>query len=357
MSGLTINSPINSEASAFDSLSSLIANTTGGTATINANIGTPLGGIYGNSVIEALEGITDSTKPYEGAYLNLRTYECWDMLNTIITDYPTLVLNADGANAKLGDVQPVVGGTIAGGIIDIKDQLGEFVGNGSLESRIGDTSSLPSSTLAGALAQIVIDTGTTITQTQPIASIDGNIGNPESLPSSTLVGGMTQILTDLGSPLGTSVQTWLGDIIDTISSNSPYGGSSVMEILAGLNKALKLTSTTTSLSGGASQLLSIDTGVSGFTYNMEIKQIKVTRTGASTQFTVDIYEKSDASANNKLATYVTSNSDMNEQVSLIFINNDVSVAEKCYVKVTNDTDAGSTTFAVEVRGIRLGFGG
>lgn len=156
--------------------------------------------------------------------------------------------------------------------------------------------------------------------------------------------GLEFVYDRIGSPVGASISADIAAISSAVSTLSPDP------------TAFKAAKTTGSLTPGGTASATLDLTVAdGFDcQNAEIKHVKVVRTtGASSKFTVSIYEKSDLSSDNLLATYETTAGDLNESAVLMFINNDSTPGKHCYVRVTNNTDVGSSTFTATLRGIRL----
>ncbi|MFA5071316.1 MAG: hypothetical protein WC511_02985 [Candidatus Pacearchaeota archaeon] len=145
--------------------------------------------------------------------------------------------------------------------------------------------------------------------------------------------------TVLGTPANGSLAADIADVKSTIQSQPSYPTT------------FEGTKATASLAQSASETLEFSTAEGMITNNAQMSQLKISVTGASSNFKVEIFEKTGGA--NKIyevqqGDFNGLNLDLNGQ---IFRNKDNTPINKVYIKITNVADAGNSTFSTEFRGI------
>ena len=119
--------------------------------------------------------------------------------------------------------------------------------------------------------------------------------------------------------------------------------------------AMRAVKTSGSIPQGGSELVVLGSTEGVTSSDCNIKEIRVVpSTQTSTSFTVEVFE--DIAATLPLLQYTNANSskgDLRLMLDLIFMNRNSIVSKNIYVKITNVTDASSSVFNVEIRGIPL----
>jgi hypothetical protein len=172
-----------------------------------------------------------------------------------------------------------------------------------------------------------------------VDDIEAAIGAPEAIDGgNATVAGMLRKIFDDGSGYDSATDS-LNALRSAIDSKPTYATS-----FAG-SKA------TASLAQSANEMLEFSTAEGLTTNNCTLLQLKATVSGATTDFTIQVYEKS-GSQNLIYEIQNIDASGLNLALpSVIFRNADNTPVNKVYVKVTNVADAGNSTVTVELRGL------
>ena len=286
------------------------------------------------------------------------------ILDAILADSNELQLDwANGGrldlivDAILADTAELQSDWVNGGRLDlILDEL--TVQGDTLETKV-DALSTKIGTPVGA--DVSADIAAVKAQTAAIeidtADIQAKIGTPASSLAADIavIDGLLDVASaDAATNL--TIRDVIGSKVDTVA------GTSVVALVKKVQQTLdldesagtlfKAAKTTDALAQGANSLLTMGVAEGFDCFNAQISRLKVTPTGAVSNYTVQIYEKSDASVGNLLWE---ATEDAGAKIDLMFdnmhfINNDSTVAKNIYVKVTNNTDVSTSLFAVEVRG-------
>lgn len=214
----------------------------------------------------------------------------------------------------------------------------------AISAEIGDMANILGTGNA-TLADVLTDLGG--------ATFDSSTDSNEALRdrldavASDLAGDIADVQTKLGTPADTDVSTDIANLAADVAAvqSSLDNKPAYSTTFAGVK-------TSAALAQGASEVLEFSTTEGVLTNNSKLAQLKITVTGASSDFDVQIFEASGAPIGNKIyeiqqgdATGI--NLDLNY---LIFRNADTVATNKIYVKVINQGDASTSTFAVELRG-------
>ena len=177
-------------------------------------------------------------------------------------------------------------------------------------------------------------------------------GNATLADVLTDLGGATfDTTTDSNEAIRNRVDTLIGTPVTSVSAD-------IAAVLSAVQSQPSYATTfgavknTPALAQSANAVVQFSTAEGVLTNNSKLAQLKVTVTGASSNFTVQVYEKTGTPAGN-LIFEVTGceNSGINLDLnSMIFRNADTTATNVIYVNVINVTDASTSTFAVEMRG-------
>ena len=164
------------------------------------------------------------------------------------------------------------------------------------------------------------------------------LGTPVAMDGGTAsLAGMLRKLFDDGSGFDATLHS-LKAIRDAISSEYPatFAGAKATDLV----------------SSGNSETLEFSTSEGVLTNNVTLAELKITVTGTTTNFTIQIFEKTGAPVLNK--RYEIQGADSNGVnilfPVLIFRNADTVKTNTIYVKILNVADAGSSSFTTELRG-------
>jgi hypothetical protein len=174
-----------------------------------------------------------------------------------------------------------------------------------------------------------------------VDTLETNIGTPAAIDGgAATIAGMLRKLFDDGSGFDATTDS-LNALRAAIDAKPTYPTS-----FAG-SKA------TAALSASGAETLEFSTTEGVLTNNATLLQLKITVSGATSDSTVQIFEKTGNPAGNLV--YEVQNIDSTginlALPSMIFRNADDTATNKIYVKISNVTDAGSSTFTVELRGL------
>lgn len=346
----SISSEVVSIGTTVDGVVTLLSSPTYGLSALNDQLTSIGGDVVG--IQSDLSNGTYGLAAIKGAVDDLAgTTNDWDRLladhlvNGSFGQAIGLLLTRVGTPASYGFTDS----SVAGGIKDVHDLLTTVSGDVTAMALVVDTINTNVGTIMGwdlsGTAQNVADilawdlTGAS----ERIANIHTWMGDATGygFTDNTVSGGVSDVLGKIGEPVGASISADIAAVKSAVDTLSPDP------------TAVKASKSSGSLAQGASEVVDLGTGDGFDCFNADIRQVIVKRTGASSNYTVQIYEKSNCTADDLIAEWEAVDMDMNVSTMLNFNNNDTSPVKHLYIKVINNTDAGSTTFAVSVRGIRL----
>lgn len=189
-----------------------------------------------------------------------------------------------------------------------------------------------------AVTDLLPDAGalTSLATAADLAVVDGNVdaikAKTDNLPADTAA--------ILGTPANVSLAQDIADLASDLASKPSY------------STTFGAVKTTASLAQGASEVLQFSTAEGVITNNSKLAQLKISVTGACSNFTVQIFEKTGTPLANKI--YEIQQGDANginiDLNYLIFRNADAVATNVIYINIISVADAGSSSFSVELRG-------
>jgi hypothetical protein len=206
-----------------------------------------------------------------------------------------------------------------------------------------------------------------------IADVQTKLGTPIDTDVTTDIAAVKTEVDKIGLPANSDVSTDIADVktdistVDTVVNgiqtdldNATDGLGAIKTLVDNLQTSVnsitsegtlfKAVKTTSALAQAASVTLDIS-DVDGFDcINAQISRLRIAVTGATTNYTIEIYEKT-ANAELLWSATDTAGDDVDNMFSnLHFLNQDTTPGKNIYVRITNNTDVGTSTFSVELRG-------
>jgi uncharacterized protein YoxC len=272
-----------------------------------------------------------------------------------------------GSHVTAGTTGKVVSDTLTA-VNAIKTVTDALPNAGALTSLAQDSTVAKASNLATAQSDITAIK--TVTDNLPNAGALTSLATASAVSTiDTKVDAIKAKTDNLPANTATSLSTLSSDVasvksdttaIKTKTDNLPANTTNRLDTIDSAIAAIKTlpsrvqaSKTCSSIAQGASTTLDID-AAAGF--NCQVAQLfdlEVTRvSGASSDWSFDICEKSDASfIRASVANMTPSDPSLMNLGGQIFVNQDTSPGKHLYVRITNNTDAGSSTFNVKLRGV------
>ena len=214
---------------------------------------------------------------------------------------------------------------------------------GNITTILGIANALPN---GGALTSLAQDS--TVAKAATVA-LDSTVAKAAALTTAqnaiTAIKAVTDLLPNAGA-LSSLAQD------STVAKAAALTAVSTL-VTDALPKPVLATKTSSALAQGANATLTLSTTEGFNAKNVNIKRLTVVATGATTSFKVEIFEKTGGVS--KIIDIQEANATDGVDLAMddVFVNADTSPTNALYAKITNVADAGTSTFAFSVRGVKL----
>ena len=257
-----------------------------------------------------------------------------DVIDTVVDGIQTDLSNGTDGLGALKALIDTVDGVVDGIQTDLSnetDGLGALKAlidtvDGIIDTILVDTAELQTDWTDGGRLDLILDELT--------AQGDTNEGKLDTID--TVVDGIQTDLSNSTDGLG-ALKTLIDSVQTTLDAEQLSG------------TMFKGAKSSASLAQGAAEVVALSTAEGFDCINALVQRIKISVTGASSEYKVEIFE--DSGATKKIWQGVDNvGDDIDLLTTIPFYNQNGTPDKNIYVKITNTTDAGTSAFAVELRG-------